>query len=93
MASSPIDDRDKLFVEEFYRDLSTGLDKVTLSAGDRDQELPRQAWRAQDTNTHLLFNIKANKYRLITEINYRYQRLYIRQVLTHAEYDQEKWKQ
>jgi mRNA interferase HigB len=39
-----------------------------------------------------VFNIKGNKYRLITEINYRYQRLYIRDVLTHAEYDQEKWK-
>jgi mRNA interferase HigB len=34
-----------------------------------------------------VFNIKGNKYRLITEINYRYQRLYIRHVLTHAEYD------
>jgi mRNA interferase HigB len=40
----------------------------------------------------IVFNIKGNKYRLITEINYRYQRLYIRHVLTHAEYDQEKWK-
>jgi mRNA interferase HigB len=39
-----------------------------------------------------VFNIKGNKYRLITEINYRYQRLDIRHVLTHAEYDQEKWK-
>ena len=39
-----------------------------------------------------VFNIKGNKYRLITEINYRFRRIYIRQVLTHAEYDQEKWK-
>ncbi len=39
-----------------------------------------------------VFNIKGNKYRLITEINYRFGRIYIRQVLTHAEYDQEKWK-
>lgn len=37
-----------------------------------------------------VFNIKGNKYRLITEINYRFGRIYIRQVLTHAEYDQEK---
>ena len=40
-----------------------------------------------------VFNIKGNKYRLITEINYRFQRVYIRHVLTHAEYDQERWKQ
>jgi len=39
-----------------------------------------------------VFNIKGNKYRLITEINYRFRRVYIRRVLTHAEYDQEKWK-
>lgn len=40
-----------------------------------------------------VFNIKGNKYRLITEINYRYRRIYIRHVLTHAEYDKGKWKQ
>ncbi len=39
-----------------------------------------------------VFNVKGNRYRLISEINYRSQRIYIRQVLTHAEYDQEKWK-
>jgi mRNA interferase HigB len=40
-----------------------------------------------------VFNIKGNKYRLITEINYRFRRVYIRHVLTHAEYDREKSKQ
>ena len=39
-----------------------------------------------------VFNIKGNKYRLITEINYRVRRIYIRHVLTHAQYDQEKWE-
>ncbi|MGO9229306.1 MAG: type II toxin-antitoxin system HigB family toxin [Bryobacteraceae bacterium] len=39
-----------------------------------------------------VFNIKGNKYRLITEINYRLRRIYIRHVLTHAQYDREKWK-
>jgi mRNA interferase HigB len=39
-----------------------------------------------------VFNIKGNKYRLITEINYRFRRIYIRHVLTHAQYEQEKWK-
>jgi mRNA interferase HigB len=40
-----------------------------------------------------VFNIKGNKYRLITEMNYRLRRIYIRHVLSHAQYDQEKWKQ
>ena len=39
-----------------------------------------------------VFNIKGNKYRLITEVNYRFQRIYVRHVLTHAEYDGEDWK-
>ena len=47
---------------------------------------------ADSVERFTVFNIKGNKYRLITEINYRGQRIYIRHVLTHAEYDQEKWK-
>ncbi len=34
-----------------------------------------------------VFNIKGNRYRLIVEINYTFRRIYIRHVLTHAEYD------
>ena len=40
-----------------------------------------------------VFNIKGNQYRLITEINYNSDRIYIRHVLTHAEYDRGGWKQ
>jgi mRNA interferase HigB len=39
-----------------------------------------------------VFNIKGNQYRLITEINYIFGRIYIRHVLTHAEYDRGGWK-
>ncbi len=39
-----------------------------------------------------VFNIKGNQYRLITEINYAFQRIYIRHVLTHGEYDRGGWK-
>jgi mRNA interferase HigB len=48
---------------------------------------------ADSVNRWTVFNIKGNRYRLITEINYRFQRVYIRHVLAHAEYDQEEWKQ
>lgn len=40
-----------------------------------------------------VFNIKGNQYRLIAEINYVFGRIYIRHILTHAEYDRGGWKQ
>ena len=40
-----------------------------------------------------VFNIGGNKVRLITAIHYNSQRLYIRHVLTHKEYDKNKWKE
>ena len=39
-----------------------------------------------------VFNIKENQYRLIGEINYVFGRVYVRHVLTHAEYDRGGWK-
>lgn len=39
-----------------------------------------------------VFNIKGNRYRLITEINYRTGKIFLRHVLTHAEYSKEGWK-
>ena len=40
-----------------------------------------------------VFNIGGNKVRLITAIHYNRQKIYIRAVLTHPEYDQGKWKE
>ena len=39
-----------------------------------------------------VFNVKGNKYRLITEINYEKQFVFVRNFLTHAEYDKGDWK-
>lgn len=39
-----------------------------------------------------VFNIGGNKYRLIAVIHFNTQRLFIRHVLTHAEYDRGDWK-
>ena len=38
-----------------------------------------------------VFNIGGNKYRLIARVNYRTQRVFIRAILTHAEYDKGGW--
>ncbi|MEA5620888.1 type II toxin-antitoxin system HigB family toxin [Cronbergia sp. UHCC 0137] len=40
-----------------------------------------------------VFNIGGNKVRLIAAIHYNRQKIYIRAVLTHPEYDQGKWKE
>lgn len=40
-----------------------------------------------------VFNIGGNKYRLIASIHFNRLKVYVRHVLTHAEYDQGKWKQ
>lgn len=39
-----------------------------------------------------VFDIGGNKYRLIASIHYNRHKVYIRNVLTHAEYDRDDWK-
>ena len=40
-----------------------------------------------------VFNIGGNKARLIAAIHYNRQKVYIRAVLTHDEYDKGRWKE
>lgn len=40
----------------------------------------------------IVFNIGGNKYRLITVIHFNREKVYIRYVLTHADYDKGSWK-
>lgn len=39
-----------------------------------------------------VFNIGGNKYRLIAAIKYRWRTLYIREILTHADYGKGEWR-
>ncbi|HLW67688.1 MAG TPA: type II toxin-antitoxin system HigB family toxin [Gemmataceae bacterium] len=53
----------------------------------------RQSFNSADlVGKFVVFNIGGNKYRLIAAIHFNRGRLYIRHVLTHAEYDKGKWK-
>lgn len=47
---------------------------------------------AQDKSL-TVFNIHGNNVRLITAIHYNTKTVYIRHILTHAEYDKGRWKQ
>ncbi|MGO9274973.1 MAG: type II toxin-antitoxin system HigB family toxin [Terriglobia bacterium] len=54
----------------------------------------QQTWSsAEAVGKHTVFNIKGNAYRLVAEIDYRKGRVFVRHVLTHAEYDRGKWKE
>ncbi|NCS22402.1 MAG: type II toxin-antitoxin system HigB family toxin [Microcystis aeruginosa G11-06] len=48
--------------------------------------------KAAAVGNFTVFNIKGNSYRLITSIDYQKRLIYIKYVLTHAEYDKEQWK-
>ena len=53
----------------------------------------RRAFNSADrVGRFVVFNIAGNKYRLIAAIHFNRGKLYIRHVLTHAEYDEGKWK-
>ena len=40
-----------------------------------------------------VFDIGGNKYRLIASIHYNRRKVYVRAVLTHAEYDRGRWRE
>jgi mRNA interferase HigB len=40
----------------------------------------------------VVFNIGGNKYRLVTRVLYPSQKVFILKVMTHAKYDDDKWK-
>jgi mRNA interferase HigB len=42
--------------------------------------------------TAIVFNIGGNKFRLITRIEYPFHAVYVKMVLTHRQYDTDKWK-
>lgn len=44
-------------------------------------------------NNLTVFNIGGNKYRLIAAVHYNRNIIFIRQILTHKEYDKNKWKE
>jgi len=47
---------------------------------------------ADQVGSALVFDIRRNRYRLITFVVYGKQKLYVKALLTHKEYDREEWK-
>ena len=66
---------------------------VTRRASWRNLAEVRASFRHADpVGQGVVFNIKGNDYRLITVMRYEKQRVYAIHVLTHVDYDREKWK-
>jgi len=88
------------FADE-HPDAATALDKwyaVTESSRWRSIADVRRVFPHADAvkvasgRIVTVFNVGGNKYRLIAAIHYNRQRLYVLRMLTHAEYDNGKWK-
>jgi mRNA interferase HigB len=80
-----------------HGDLSAPLDlwyRVAKKAEWKSLDEVRQTFPSADAvGKYTVFNIKGNSYRMIAEINYRSRRIFVRQVLSHADYERGGWKQ
>jgi mRNA interferase HigB len=67
--------------------------RVAASSNWRSLAELRQVFGSADwVKPYVVFDIAGNKYRLIAEINFRSQTLFIRHILTHQEYAEGEWK-
>lgn len=68
--------------------------KVVASAQWKNfSDLRRTYATADQVKNFTVFNIGGNKYRLIAFIDYEKQKVFIRHILLHKDYDNNKWKE
>jgi len=81
---------------EHYPDSETALIrwfKLLSAANFQTFDALRSVFPSADRVGDLIvFNIGGNKYRLIASIHFNRQKVYIRYILTHSEYDRGQWK-
>ncbi len=67
--------------------------KIAKNAAWRSLVEVRKVYPHADfVDPYTVFNIKGNNYRLVVKIEYRWQIIFVKQILTHAEYNRGKWK-
>jgi mRNA interferase HigB len=75
----------KKVIDEWY--------SILRKAQWRSLEDVRRIFRdAEAVGNFTVFNIKGNDFRLIVGIDYENQVVYYKYLLTHAEYDKDRWK-
>jgi mRNA interferase HigB len=67
--------------------------KIAKNADWKNFAEVRSSWRNSDVvGPFVVFDISNNRCRLIATIKYRWRMVYIRRILSHAEYDQKEWQ-
>jgi len=67
--------------------------KIAKAADWNNFEEVKASWKSSDkVGKFVVFDVSHNKCRLICAIKYSWKMVYIRAVLTHAEYDKVEWR-
>jgi len=75
----------KAFLEEWYR-------KARRASAANFAELRLTFGSADYVDGFTIFDVGGNRYRLVAVIHCNTQRIYIRNVMTHADYDRNHWR-
>ena len=81
-AVAPLDDGYRLAESAVWRNFA----ELRRSFGQTDVAKVRSG------NTVCVFDIGGNKFRLIAKVSYEKGKVYVLRILTHKEYDTDKWK-
>lgn len=93
---------DLALVDSLLAPMSSGLATVSNFAGGRGQFVQRRwagswlsvAFSSVDKVRPLfVFDVGGNKLRIITAVHFNTGKVFIREALTHTEYDRSTWKQ
>lgn len=68
--------------------------KITKAADWKNFADVRNSWNNSDSvGRFVVFDISHNRCRLIATIKYEWKMVYIRRILSHAEYDRKEWQE
>jgi mRNA interferase HigB len=87
--------------ENKFAEIATDLDAwrqvVEASKWERlldvQQRYPKAEAVQVGNDSYTVFNIRHNRFRLVVKIVYSSQTIFVKHVLTHAEYDRDEWKE
>jgi mRNA interferase HigB len=67
--------------------------KITKNADWKNFTEVRNSWKNSDVaGRFVVFDISHNRCRLIATVKYKWRMVYIRRILSHADYDEKEWQ-